>query len=306
MKIIFMGTPAFAVPILSALIDSKHDVIAVYSRPPSLANRGQKYVQSPVHSKAEACGITVFTPTSLKPAEEVEALRQLKPDAIVVAAYGLILRPEVLAIPQYGCINIHPSDLPRWRGAAPIQRTILAGDKTSAMCIMKMDAGLDTGEVILRHKFDLDENSTAQMLHDHMAELGATMLISALAEIEAGTAKYQVQTQEGILYAQKLTAEEEKLNFSQSAYMVNCQVRAFSPRPGAYFTYKDEAIKVITAEYTDDDHNSIVGTVVDDQLTIACKHGFLKPTLLQRPGRKMIYTDAFLRGFVIAKGVVLS
>lgn len=306
MKVIFMGTPSFAVPTLKALINSEHEVVAVYSKPPKPAGRGQALLKSQIHQVAEDSGLPVFTPSSLKPAEEVAQLQQLAPDVIIVTAYGLILRPEVLSIPKYGCINIHPSDLPRWRGAAPIQRTILAGDRETAMCIMKMDAGLDTGDVIIRHKVKLDEQITASELHDQMAELGAALLLQALAEIEKETATYHPQSEQGLTYADKLEAADEKINFNQSAYMANCQVRAFSPRPGAYFNYMDEAIKVITAEYTIEQHHHTPGTVVDEGLKIACKDGFLQPMLLQRPGRKMIYTDAFLRGFSVTVGTILS
>jgi len=305
MKVVFMGTPHFAVPTLKALISSHHYMAAVYSKPPKPAGRGQSMLKTPVHLLAEENGIPVFTPSSLQPIEEVEYLQKLNPDVIVVAAYGLILRTEVLSIPKHGCINIHPSDLPRWRGAAPIQRTIMAGDKDTAMCIMKMDEGLDTGNVIMRHKVKLDEEITAHKLHDQMATLGAELLLQALAHIENNTAIYHPQLEEGTTYANKLNAEDEKLNFEQTAHMVNCQVRAFSPKPAAYFNYKGEPIKVITAEYTVVKHDFAPGTVVGDNLKIACIDGFLQPTLLQRPGRKMIYTDAFLRGFPIEPGTIL-
>ena len=305
MKIVFMGTPAFAVPPLRSLIFSKHNVIAVYSKPPKPAGRGERLLKSAVHLLAEESNLPVHNPDSLKPIEEVEFLRNLNPDVIVVAAYGLILRPEVLSIPKFGCINIHPSSLPRWRGAAPIQRTVMAGDRETSMCIMQMDAGLDTGDILKQQFVELDDEITASQLHDHMANLGAELLLKTLDEIESGTANPQKQAQEGITYAEKLTSLEEKINFDQSARLVNCQIRALSPRPGAYFSYADEAIKVISAEYTTEDHNFLPGTVVGGDLKIACKDGFLQPKLLQRPGRKMIYADAFLRGFPIPDGTVL-
>lgn len=305
MKIAFMGTPSFAVPALRALISSQHDIRAVYSKPPKPAGRGHALLKSPIHQTAEEAGIEVFTPPSLKPEEEVSRLKELQPDIIVVAAYGLILRTEVLSIPKYGCINIHPSDLPRWRGAAPIQRTILAGDRKSAMCIMKMDEGLDTGDVIIRQPIDISDTITATEFHDEMANLGASLLLKALEQIENGSASYEKQSEKGVTYADKINNSDMKLNFNQDPFLVNCQVRAFSPKPGAYFTYMGEDIKVLAAEHTIESHNLKPGTISDKNLTIACKGGFLKPTLLQRPGRKMIYTEAFLRGFSIEQGSIL-
>lgn len=305
MKIVFMGTPAFAVPSLKSLISSKHNVVAVYSKPPKPAGRGERLLKSAVHILAEDNNVPVHTPASLKPIEEVEFLRNLNPDVIVVTAYGLILRPEVLSIPKFGCINIHPSSLPRWRGAAPIQRTIMAGDKETSMCIMQMDAGLDTGDILKRQFVELDDEITTSQLHDHMANLGAELLLKTLDDIESGTSHPQKQAEEGLTYAEKITSFEERINFEQSARLVNCQIRALSPRPGAYFSFANEAIKVISAEYTTEDHNFRPGTVVGGDLKIACKDGFLQPKLLQRPGRKMIYADAFLRGFPITDGMVL-
>lgn len=302
MKIVFMGTPEFAAPALLSLISSHHEVIAVYSKPPKPSGRGQGLSKSHIHNIAEKNGLTVFTPHSLKPSEEVQNLLDLNPDIIVVAAYGLILRSEVLSIPKHGCINIHPSNLPRWRGAAPIQRTILSGDKESAMCIMRMDEGLDTGDVIIRKKVTITDDMTATALHDYMADLGANMLIEAISQIEAGTTSYKAQSEEGATYADKLSTSDMKINFNQTSYMVNCQIRAFSTKPAAYFTYMGEDIKVIAAEYTTEKHDFPVGTVVDSNLNIACLDGFIRPTLLQRPSRKMIYTEAFLRGFPINQG----
>lgn len=305
MRIVFMGTPSFAVPTLEGLIASGHEVVAVYSKPPKPSGRGQELLKAPVHVLAEKCGVPVFTPSSLKPIEQINQLQLLAPDVIVVAAYGIILRSEVLSIPKFGCINIHPSDLPRWRGASPIQRTILAGDTKTSMCIMKMDEGLDTGDVIIRHNIELDPQVTAHQLHNQMASLGAELLLQALALIADGTATYCPQAEDGATYAAKLESADEKLDFNRSAYLVNCQVRALSPKPGAYFNYQGESLKVISAEYSMEAHEYQPGTVIGDRLHIACKEGFLQPTLVQRPGRKMIYTDAFLRGYPIPSGSIL-
>lgn len=306
MRVIFMGTPQFAVPTLKALLKSKHEIVAVYTKPPKPSGRGKQLIKSPIHLIAEEYGITVRAPLTLKTEEEISLIKKSSPEAIVVAAYGLILRPEVLSIPLHGCINIHPSDLPRWRGAAPIQRTILAGDQHTAMCIMKMDAGLDTGDVILRKQLIISDDTTAHQLHNTMSELGATMLLEALEELDNGIAKPEPQSSEGITYAQKLSPQDELINFNKSAFQVNCQIRALSPKPAAHFIFKNEKIKIITAEYTTVPHNYTPGLVIDDKLTISCKEGLLKPILLQRPGRKMIYTDAFLRGFNIPQGTLLA
>jgi methionyl-tRNA formyltransferase len=305
MKIVFMGTPAFSIPALRALIESRHDVVAVYTKPPRAAGRGTNISKSQVHILAQAQGVPVFTPESLKPLHEIEVLQKFAPDIIVVAAYGLLLRPEVLSIPVYGCVNIHPSSLPRWRGAAPIQRTVMAGDAQTSMCIMQMDAGLDTGAILKQQFVKLDDEITASELHDMMAALGGELLLAALDGVEAGTLSPQKQAAAGMIYADKLTAAEEKINFKQTARLVNCQIRALSPRPGAYFNYGGEAIKVIDAQYVRENHSFAAGTVCGDALKIACQDGFILPKLLQRPGRKMIYLEAFLHGFHIPNGTVL-
>ncbi len=307
MRLIFMGTPAFAVPTLQALISSKHQVIAVYTKPPQPAGRGQQESISPIHILALEHGITVYTPKSLRHKEEAMKMANLKPDIAVVAAYGLILPQSILDIPPNGCINIHPSSLPRWRGAAPLQWTILSGDTNSTMCIMRMDAGMDTGDIILRQEVELPDTINIKELHDQMAQLGAEMVLQALQQIESGTATYTPQDAEGATHATKLTRQHERLQFNQPIHLVHAQVRAFSPRPGAYFEYHGEIVKVISANYTiDESITAPAGTVLDNDLSIAAIGGILHPTLLQRQGRKMIYTDAFLRGFPIPAGSFLS
>jgi methionyl-tRNA formyltransferase len=305
MKIIFMGTPEFAVPVLNALLNSEHQVVAVYTRAPKEAGRGQKLAKSPIHLLAEEADLTVMTPTTLKTEEEIAKVKSFGADIIVVAAYGMILQPPVLEACPYGCINIHPSSLPRWRGASPIQRSVMAGDKTSEVCIMKMDEGLDTGDVILRRGVIIGESKTVSELAIEMAELGGELLLEALDLIASSKAIYTPQHEEGLVYAHKLTKEDEIINWDKSAELVNCQIRALSPKPGAYFIYNNEIVKIITANYTTEGHNAMPGTVIDNELTIACGEGVLKPTLLQRAGKKMIYTDAFLRGFPIKKGAIL-
>jgi methionyl-tRNA formyltransferase len=306
MEIIFMGSPAFATPALSEVANSKHKIIAVYTKPPRSSGRGLKENKSAIHLLAEKRQIKTLTPKTLKASEEIERFKSLNPDIVVLVAYSMIIPKEFLQIPKFGFINLHPSDLPRWRGAAPIQRTIMAGDKKTALCVMQMDAGLDTGDIILRKEILLDDKITAKELHDSSSELGAKMIIETLDLFEKNTVTYVKQSISGVTYAEKLSSNDSLLNFSLPAEKVNCQIRALSPKPGAYFRYNGEIIKIITAEVGIFEHNLLPGTVVDNNLSIACKTGVIKPTLLKREGRKMIYTTAFLRGFAIPEGTKLT
>jgi methionyl-tRNA formyltransferase len=306
MKIIFMGTPDFALPALKKLAASHHEIIAVYTRPPKPAGRGYEVSKSKVHLLAEELAIPVFTPATLKDPKEQETFSALQADIAVVAAYGLLLPSAILQAPKYGCVNIHPSDLPRWRGAAPIQHTILSGDKTTAVCIMQLDEGMDTGDIILKQHLELTSQITAHELHDLSASIGGELLIKALELIDSGKAVATKQSTQGITHAGKLTKTDERIHWDKSAFAIYCQIKTFAPRPGAYFKYKNEIIKIIAAEYDDSEHALKPGTVVDDKLTIACQKGYLYPKLLQREGKKMIYLDAFLRGFAIPKDIVLE
>ena len=306
MKVVFMGTPAFAVPALEKLIASEHEIVGVYTKMPKPAGRGFKEVKSAIQRLAEQHDLPVFTPKNFKSEQDIEQLRNLKPDVIVVAAYGLILNKAVLESPKHVCLNIHPSKLPRWRGAAPIQRTIFSGDKDTAVCIMKMDEGLDTGDILLKRNFDLDEKITAYKLHDKCAEIGGDMTLEALDLIEQDKAVFTKQTEEGLVYAEKLTPDDELINFADDVFKISCQIRALSPKPSAYFKFKCEIIKILEADYEKNAHNHRPGEVVDDMMTIAANGGFIKPKLVQRQGKKMIYVDAFLRGFKIEQGDTLN
>lgn len=307
MKVVFMGTPDFAVPALQKLIESKHAIIGVYTKPPKPAGRGYQELKSKVHLLAEKHNLTVLVPSTLRTDINFKQLQDLQPDVIVVAAYGLILPQSVLDLPKYGCINIHPSKLPRWRGAAPIQHTILSGDKETAVCIMQMDAGLDTGDILLQKDLAVPEIMTAYQLHDKAAQIGGEMVLEVLDILQSGEAKPIKQTEEGLVYATKLNREDELINWEKSAFEINCQIRTFTPRPAAYFRFDNEVIKVIEATYIADSHTYKSGEVVDDNLKIACGGGgFLQPMLLQREGKKQIYTDAFLRGFSIPRGSLLK
>ncbi|WHQ46765.1 MAG: methionyl-tRNA formyltransferase [Candidatus Midichloria sp.] len=308
MKIIFMGTPKFAVPALTKLLESPDfKVVGVYTKPLKASGYSMNLVKSPIHILAEAHNIPVITPRTLREIEVLNKLKSFAADIIAVAAYGLILPSSVLEATKYGCINIHPSDLPRWRGAAPIQRTIMAGDKQTALCIMQMDEGLDTGDVILRHRIKVPENITAAELENIMANLGADKLLETLLLIKNNNATFEKQKEEGITHANKIDRSEEKINWQKSATEIIAQIHTFSPYPGAYFIYNNEIIKIIDAVYINNLNNNqptevAPGLVIDNNLTISCSSEFIRPTLLQRQGRKIIYTDAFLRGFPIPKG----
>lgn len=301
-----MGSPEFACPTLEKLANSNNEIIGVYTKAPRNSGRGMKEVKSAIHKIAEKFSLNIFTPQKLRNPDTLNQFRELNPDIAIVAAYGLIIPKEFLEIPRFGFINIHPSDLPRWRGAAPIQRTIMAGDKKTAICIMKMDEGLDTGDVILRKEIILDDEITAKELHDKCSKLGADMILEMLKLFEMNKVIYTKQNSKYITYAEKISSQEEVLNFNLSASEINNQIRAFSPKPGAYFTYNNEIIKIICATTEEGNDKHKPGTVIDNNLSIACIHGILKPTLLQRQGRKMIYTDAFLRGFNIPLGAMLN
>lgn len=304
MKVLFMGTPGFALPTLTKLIESDHEVIGVYTKEPKPAGRGYAEVKSQIHQLAEKHGLPVFTPKNFKSQEAIDEFKMLQPEIAVVAAYGIILPTAILAIPKYGCINIHPSLLPRWRGAAPLQRTVFEGDVETAVCIMQMNEGMDTGDILLQKHFSLDDHITASELHDLTAEIGANLVLEVLSNID--TIKPIKQVESGVTHAKKLTPSDEVIDWNRTAQQINCQIRALSPRPGAYFKHNNEKIKIISADYEPQKHSYKVGEVIDDKLSIACSEGILKPSLLQREGKKMIYTDAFLRGFAIPRGTNLA
>lgn len=303
LKLIFMGTPEFAVPALQALIDAGHDIRAVYSQPPRPAGRGKKLRKSPVHELADKHGIEVRTPTSLKSRDAQIEFDKLKADAAVVAAYGLILPKAILEAPKLGCLNIHPSLLPRWRGAAPIPHTILAGDEETAVCIMQMDEGLDTGDILAQENTPVKPEETAGTLHDRLAKLGAELLVKTLDEMTEGKIHHTPQTGEGAIYAPKISKKEGHIHWNSPAEELERLVRGMSPWPGAFFTYEGENIKVLSVALAEGEGEP--GEVLDDMLTVACGKGALRLTRLQRPGRKPMGTADFLRGFPFPKGTVL-
>ena len=309
-RIIFMGTPDFAVPTLRALVEAGHEVAAAYTQPPRPAGRGKRLQPSPVQQAAEALGIAVHHPVSLKGAEEQAIFAALGADVAVVAAYGLILPQPILDAPRLGCLNVHGSLLPRWRGAAPVQRAILAGDEATGVGIMRMEAGLDTGPVLLEGRTPIDGKSAGQLTAE-LAELGARLMVQVLADLAAYPD--QPQPEAGVTYAKKIDKAESRLDFTQAAAQVERQVRAFSPAPGAWFELDGERYRVLAAEIVAETSprprqggDPGPGVVVDEQLTIACGAGAIRPTLIQRAGRPAMDAAALLRGKAIPLGTIVN
>lgn len=298
MRVIFMGTPEFAVPALVALVEAGHEVVAAYTQPPRPGGRrGKELTPSPVHKEAEVRGIEVRHPVSLKGAEEQAAFAALGADIAVVAAYGLLLPQAILDAPRLGCLNIHASILPRWRGAAPIQRAILAGDPTTGVTIMQMEAGLDTGPMLATLRTTID-GKTAGELTAELAEKGAQLMIGTLRDLAIHRAV--AQPEDGVTYAKKIDKAEARLDFTGQAAQAERQVRAFTPAPGAFFELNGERYKVLAAELSD--AMGAPGTTLDDQLTIACGTGAIRPTVVQRAGRPAMATADLLRGRPIPAG----
>ena len=299
MRIVFMGSPDFAVPSLDALVAAGHDIVAVYSQPPRPAGRGKGERKTAVHERAEQLGIEVRTPKSLRNDEEQGRFRGLDADLGVVAAYGLILPAPILEAPKGGCINVHASLLPRWRGAAPIQRAILAGDETSGVTIMRMDEGLDTGPMLLARKLDIRGKDAGQVTEE-MSKLGAV----ALVEWIENPAPSQPQSAEGATYASKVQKAETRIDWSRPAYEIERQVRAFAPVPGAWFEVNGERVKLLAAAVADDKCGQ-PGEVLDDALSIACGERYIRPLRVQRAGRGPMEPSELLRGFAVPKGTIL-
>jgi methionyl-tRNA formyltransferase len=305
LDLVFMGTPEFAATILAGLIAAGHRLRAVYTQPPRPAGRGHRTQPSPVQLLAESHGLPVQCPISLRDAETQAEFAAIGADAAVVAAYGLILPAPVLAAPRLGCLNVHASLLPRWRGAAPIQRAILAGDRETGVTIMQMDEGLDTGPILVQRVVPIVPDTTAGALTETLAEFGGRLLVEALDGVAAGKLVPRPQPEAGVIFAPKIRREEARLDWRQPADALERQVRAFAPMPGAWFTGGGERIRVLQAAAEAQAPNVPPGTVIDDRLAIACGNGVLRPLRLQRPGRGALDADAFLRGFPIPSGTLL-
>lgn len=317
MRVIFMGSADFALPSLVALLDAGHDVLAIYSQPPRKAGRGQQPRPTPVHKLAAARGLPVLTPTSLKCQEAQAGFAAHDADLAVVAAYGLLLPQAILDLPRLGCVNVHGSLLPRWRGAAPIQRAILAGDSESGVCLMRMAAGLDTGPVYARAAVPITGATTAQSLHDDLAALGGRMLPGLLRALETGTARAEPQPEDGVTYAAKIDKAEGRIDWACDAAEIDRQVRALNPWPGCYTTLDGARLGVLALEPLAE-HGAASdgvgagaatvapGTVLDEALTVACGHGAVRLARVQRAGKKPVDAAAFLRGQRVAPGTVLG
>lgn len=301
MRIIFMGSPDFAVPTLGALIEAGHEVIVAYTQPPRPAGRGREERPTPVEERAGELGIEVRTPKSLRGEAEQEAFAELEADVAVVAAYGLILPQPILDAPMLGCLNVHASLLPRWRGAAPVQRAIMAGDESTGVTIMHMEAGLDTGPMLLKRAVEIEDKNAAQ-LTEELAKLGASMMVELLADLPSF--EPVPQPEDGATYAPKIRKEEARIDWSLSSAELVRQVQGLAPFPGAWLEYQGERIKLLAAERAKGPGKP--GEVLDNRVTIACGSGAIRPTLIQRAGKNPMSIEELLRGFAIREGTILS
>ncbi|QFS96199.1 Methionyl-tRNA formyltransferase [Labrenzia sp. THAF191b] len=310
LRVIFMGTPDFSVPTLMEIVGQGHDVVACYSQPPRPAGRGMDLKKSPVHEAAESFGIPVFTPQSLKGSEEQEAFAALNADVAVVVAYGLLLPKPILEAPEYGCLNLHASMLPRWRGAAPINRAIMAGDTETAVQVMRMEEGLDTGAVCMSETVAIGENMTAGDLHDKLSSLGGDLMVRALAALSRGALGDQTQAEEGVTYAAKLSKQETRIDWSKPAAEVHNHIRGLSPFPGAWCEMplggKMERVKVLRS--TLGEGSGTPGSVHTggDVPVISCGTGAVRLEQVQRAGKKPMSGAEFLRGASLSDGTVLD
>lgn len=304
LRLAFMGSPEFALPTLRALLEAGHDIACVYAQPPRPAGRGRELRPCPVHAFAAEQGLAVRTPKSLKNEDEQAAFVALGCDAAVVAAYGLILPTAVIEAPRLGCYNVHASLLPRWRGAAPIQWAILAGDAETGVSIMRVESGLDTGPVLLVGRVPITGTTTAGELHDTLAALGARLMVEALDGVAAGALAPQPQPDEGVTYAAKIGRDDERLDWTRSAAELERAVRALAPSPGVWFEHAGERIKVLQARVTAG--HGEPGTVLDEVPCVACGEGALALLRLQRPGRTPLEGQAFLRGYPLPLGTRLG
>ncbi|HEX4767838.1 MAG TPA: methionyl-tRNA formyltransferase [Lichenihabitans sp.] len=307
MRIVFMGTPDFAVPVLGELIGQGHEIACVYTRPPVAGGRGMAERPSPIHALAQRFGLPIRHPKSLRSDDAQAAFRSLEADVAVVVAYGMILPPDILEAPRLGCLNLHASLLPRWRGAAPIQRAIMAGDAETGVAVMRMEAGLDTGPVAMEERVAIVPGMTAGDLHDRLAPVGADLMGRAVAALGRGTLAFTPQPEDGVTYAHKISKVECRIDWSRSAREVANQIRGLSPFPGAFFEidlgHGPERIKVLRAMA--DRGSGMPGTVLDDDLTVACGEGAVRLTEVQRAGKGPLAAQAFLRGTRIARSMML-
>jgi methionyl-tRNA formyltransferase len=304
LRIVFMGTPDFAVPTLSEIVGQGHDVVAVYTRPPAAAGRGMELKPSPVHAMADRFGLPVLTPKTLRTEEAAEIFRSHQADVAVVVAYGMLLPKAILDAPELGCLNLHGSLLPRWRGAAPIQRAIMAGDQETGVAVMKMEEGLDTGPVAMVERIAISPDMNAGELHDRMMVLGADLMVRALAALSRGGLGFTPQPEEGVTYAHKLKNEDAQIDWSKPARAVHDHIRGLSPFPGAFFTADfgkgQERVKVLRATLREGQGNP--GTLLDTNGIISCGDEAVRLLEVQRAGKAPVAFDEFLRGVRLGPG----
>jgi methionyl-tRNA formyltransferase len=300
-----MGTPEFSIPVLKKLIESQdHKVVGVFTQSPKARGRGLIESDSPVHNLANSHNIPVYTPSTLRNREAFELIDPIEADIIVVVAYGFIIPENILNSKKHGCLNIHPSKLPKYRGAAPLQRTIINGEKSTAVCIMQMDTGLDTGGIILQENFELSARTTFAALHDKCAEIGAELLVKVLNEID--TLPRIPQSTNGVSYAHKLNKSESKIDWTSSSYQIDCKIRGMNPWPGTYFEYDGKIVKILQSNYKDLKHTHKPGLIINDQFEVACGEGILLLEKLQLPGKAPLFASEFFRGFKVLPGTYLT
>ena len=304
MRIAFMGTPEFSVPVLQALIEAGHEVVRVYSQPPSRAGRGKSLRPSAVHRAAEAAGLMVETPESFRTPEVLEAFEALELDVAVVVAFGQILPQRALDAPRLGCLNVHASLLPRWRGAAPIHRALMAGDAETGVGVMQMEAGLDTGPVLVEARTAISDQDTTASLHDRLAKMGASLMVETLKKLDCGVVQSVPQSADGITYAKKIEKDEAKVDWTRPAREVDLHIRGLSPFPGAWCEINGERVKVLLSSV--EDGSGAPGEAFDDKLRIACGSGAVRLLRLQRAGKAATDAEGFLNGFPVPRGSVLK
>jgi methionyl-tRNA formyltransferase len=308
LRVVFMGTPAFSVPALDAIVEAGHAVVAVYSQPPKPAGRGLELSPSPVHARADTLGLPVKTPKTLREPQAQVEFAALAADVAVVVAYGLILPKPVLNAPKHGCLNLHGSLLPRWRGAAPIERAIMAGDAETGVQVMHMEEGLDTGPVALTAKVDIGEDETAGTLRERLSVIGAGLMVEALSQLEAGLLPSVGQAEDGVIYAAKITKAETRIDWSRHALDVHNHIRGLSPSPGAWCEMQVggrlERVKILATTLAAG--GGAAGEVLDAQLTIACGGGAVRLITLQKAGGKPVDAGAFTRGAALPPGTILA
>ena len=304
MRLAFMGTPDFAVPVLTALLGAGHQVVRVYTQPPRRAGRGKALRSSPVHRAADEAGIDVSTPGRFRDPEVLTEFAGLDLDAAVVVAFGQILPQEALEAPRLGCLNLHASLLPRWRGAAPVQRAIMAGDGETGVCVMQMEAGLDTGPVLARVATPIGPDDTASSLHDRLASLGAPLMATTLSDLDAGLVKAQPQSEVGVTYAAKIDKTEARVDWARSATEVDRLIRGLSPFPGAWCEFGGQRVKLLMSRV--EEGSGAPGVALDDRLSVACGSGAVRLLRLQRAGKGPADASAFLNGGAVPAGTILG